>query len=120
MCAKTNSNLLLLAMLSLTLLVMLVLPGCAADYTWYRVGNPASSYQWKTVSKDKLYTICNNFPHNIPLKGCTFYSFPNCTIYSQFTEEQAQRIIWGDGMTLADHEIKHCDGWIHQAFNYRR
>ena len=118
MTAQSRRRLFAISILMLTAVVILTTSGCAADYTWRRVGIPSDSYKWIVVPPSAMYAICATTPHQSPhLAGCAFYAPTGvCTIYSDRTEELANRTLSGDGISVAEHELMHCDGWSHQQF----
>ncbi len=99
----------------------LFLTSCAAEYDWKKVKDSVYNREWHHVSKSEMYFICTGSTDIVAeekkypnLGACAFLYDDPCKIYSKFSEWVAQRIISGDGLTLYEHEHKHCDGYIHQ------
>jgi len=96
-------------------ILSLLLTGCAADYNWIKVKNSVDNRIWYHVTESEMYKQCKTTKEQKPNLGACAYMFSDlCDIYSKYSEWQADRIISGDGITLYEHEHKHCDGYIHQ------
>ena len=109
-----------LALAMLCLIAILHLQGCAADYTWTRAKPAAQSIDWRVVSREQMYFVCQESRDRAPnLGGCAWWNPDVCIVYSYMDAESAKRTISGDGMNLYEHEAKHCDGFSHQTFQGR-
>ena len=119
-------NLLLLAILVLTLLALASMQGCATifhpDYEWSRKQAPSTSYEWRVVPRSEMYAMCDSSRNYGPnLGGCAFaWPSGHCIVYSYLSEDSAKHTVSGDGLSLFEHEvwngeksIGHCAGFIH-------
>lgn len=93
--------------------VAMALYGCAAEYAWHKDRLPAMSYEWRVVSRDKLPGVCSDNKQNTGACAFNIESTRKCWIYSFLTEDDADRAISADGITLREHELKHCAGYRH-------
>ena len=66
MTLQSRRRLCAISLLMLTAVVILTTSGCAADYTWRRVGIPSDSYKWIVVQPSAMYAICATTPHQTP------------------------------------------------------
>jgi hypothetical protein len=90
--------------------------GCG-QYDWEKKFPPSDSHEWVVVhDRGALVRVCAI--ENPYLAACAFQlrGHPkgnHCVIYSIHTEEQAKRLDDGEGRSLVEHELKHCQGWRH-------
>lgn len=98
---------------------LLAMAGCAmfeapAGYglQWIRVDAARPLTAWMRLAD--VHSICAQ-PSSWNGVACAHRveNVPECVVYSTFTEEEARRAWWHDGLTVYDHEKKHCDGWDH-------
>jgi len=116
MTTRDRKHLLLLAIALMALYI--ALGGCASEYEWVRAGSPSKAYEWKQVTRDEMFLICATTPAKSPTLGACAYVTPEmCRVHSDRTEWQAKREMSGDGLTLWEHEIKHCEGWWHKPYS---
>jgi hypothetical protein len=101
-----------LTALALALTVMVTLWACMPDYEWRRVRSPSESYEWIVVPRDKLAFYCGMAELGA-VAACAWWNRDKCIVYSYYTETQAARVFSGDGIDLREHELRHCEGWLH-------
>lgn len=97
----------------LLLVICLGLVSCDDHYQWEKKHNsvPMESRFWNKASKEYVLNRCLHAPNAV---ACAVHLGVMCDIYSIYDEEEAKRQVDKDGMSIFDHEHKHCDGWIHQ------
>ena len=67
----------------------LLLSGCATTHQWALVYPPSEACAVQTKAG-------------------------KCYVLSVYSEAEARKLIAPDGMTLFDHEMRHCAGWRHE------
>jgi len=94
------------------ILPLVTLISCTSLYQWKNRYDsvPVKNRFWTKTDKEYVLRRCPDNPNAV---ACAVYLGVMCDIYSIYSEEEAKRQIDGDGMTIFDHEYKHCDGWIH-------
>jgi hypothetical protein len=97
----------------LTLILAIMLSGCATtpDLQWRKVYPASETYTWTRVSPQTLEVICG-----IHRGGCVptgEMGKKRCNIYSTLSHDEAQTTFATDGMFFRDHEVKHCEGYVH-------
>ena len=112
-------NLLLLAIAVATLIALVTMQGCASmfapELTWTKVQDASTSHKWMKLSRDDTFYICRRSPMTMPNLGGCAYATPHgpCIVYSMYSEDEAMRVISSDGEDLRAHELRHCDGFVH-------
>ena len=120
------------------LVILLLLTGCAS-YAWRYDGQVTDFYRWKVVSRAEFPHVCGFVaPDGWNSGGACAIRVQNgmitptdkrlatgepygkdgvgrvCIIVGTMSEEEAKRMRdWDGAMSLRDHEIRHCGGWIH-------
>ena len=104
----------------LLLLALVLFSGCAIfppDYVWERVYPASARYEWHVKSRAEVEGMCPRLKGSrSPGIGCAsqIMESSTCYVFSNVSEDVADRWTSGDGLSLREHELKHCDGWRHQ------
>lgn len=103
--------------MKLSILFTILLTGCASlfgpIYEW-KLQYPKMEYRsWTKVSLKEVVKAC---PGSLDALACTtMRPFANiCDTLSIYSEDEAKHKFDYGGMSIYDHEQKHCDGWVHQ------
>lgn len=100
--------------MKLSILFGLLLTGCASlsqpVYTWNQVYQPATHTVYYTIDNPNEYKQkCGERT----IACSILYIGKHCEVYSMLSPLQMEwRKDW-DGMSIKEHEDKHCAGWIH-------
>ena len=101
-------------------LAALLLSGCAVSpNTWVQDAPDfkLTRVEWNYISgpdaHQRMVNLCGDAPH---LMGCAIRIRESglCVVFSTYSEVQAMWVKTKDGMTLHQHESKHCNGWGHK------
>ena len=108
--------------------VALAVTGCA-DVQWFKMGPPAKTYGWVTVSRKIMFELCYPGRRYTPaeddystLGACMVSPFgtEQCTIVSIYSEAEARALYSHDDLSLFEHEVwtddrqrGHCAGYHH-------
>ncbi len=97
-----------LLLLSLVAICAINLAGCATTdgYEWTRSTRPSLPYIWQVSTAAEVQVECKGRA-NFTVHACASYYPKTCLIIAQTPEANTPR--W-----IADHEIRHCEGWDHE------
>ena len=97
-------NKLLISLLTLSLVSCASVP----PY-WTKTSEPATSYRWWVVSRYDLISICG-----VGVEACAWQNPGGiCNIFSYMSEEQAKYTFLTHRTIVRNHELKHCEGYMH-------
>ena len=127
-------------------ILALLLTGCVSlpRYEWYLDPNqgPMDYYRWQVVERDTMPYVCGFLPASegacavrlnqgllqatdkplglhipLPVEG---REGRLCIVQGTMSAEDAKRLMaWGGEISLYEHELKHCNGWLHNLINGR-
>lgn len=100
------------------LLPLLILLGCyEPHYKWVQSGIPSSKVVWEVVDFETVKQKCGWQQYGFSkIVACATQIRENstCYVFSYLTPEQA-KVSWDlDGLSIYEHELRHCEGWRHQ------
>ena len=98
-------------------LFLLLLAGCVSpNYNWQRVGLPSNKVVWEVVDFETVKKKCGWKPRGFEtIVACATQigETDTCYVFSYLTPDQA-KVSWDvDGLSIYEHEMKHCQGWRH-------
>ena len=95
-------------------LAAILLAGCAPAYQWFGPGTASQSVEWVVVPRGAIPHVCVQYAKpNIAACAVQIYSTSTCYVFSYMTEEEAKRMRDLDGVSIWEHEMRHCEGWRH-------
>lgn len=98
-------------------LLCLLLLGCSEpNYKWVHSGIPSDKVVWQVVDFELVKQQCgwqgDGFT-KIVACATQIRETSTCYVFSYLTPEQA-KVSWDlDGLSIYEHEMKHCQGWRH-------